>query len=100
VVVDTYHVWWDARLPDDIARAGQRIVSYQMCDWVLPLPQDTLLGRGHIGDGVIDFGPISASVLGAGYDGYIEVEIFNRDVWNAPAEETAVTIRQRFVALS
>ena len=22
VVVDTYHVWWDARLPDEIARAG------------------------------------------------------------------------------
>ena len=52
VVVDTYHVWWDARLADEIARAGRRIVSYQVCDWVLPLPQDTLLGRGHLGDGV------------------------------------------------
>ena len=66
VVVDTYHVWWDARLADEIARAGRRIVSYQVCDWVLPLPQDTLLGRGHLGDGVIDFGPISASVAAAG----------------------------------
>jgi sugar phosphate isomerase/epimerase len=86
VVVDTYHVWWDARLGDDIARAGQRIVSYQMCDWVLPLPQDTLLGRGHIGDGVIDFGPISASVA----------ELFNRDIWDAPADLTAATVRERF----
>jgi sugar phosphate isomerase/epimerase len=96
VVVDTYHVWWDARLGDDIARAGQRIVSYQMSDWVLPLPQDTLLGRGHIGDGVIDFAPISASVAAAGYDGYIEVEIFNRDIWDAPADLTAATVRERF----
>jgi sugar phosphate isomerase/epimerase len=96
VVVDTYHVWWDAQVTDDIARAGRRIVSYQMCDWVLPLPQDTLLGRGHIGDGVIDFGPISASVAATGYDGYIEVEIFNRDVWDAPPDHTAATIRDRF----
>ena len=66
VVVDTYHVWWDARLADQIARAGRRIVSYQVCDWVLPLPQDTLLGRGHVGDGVIDFGPITAGVTAAG----------------------------------
>src|SRR5487761_1529897 len=98
VVVDTYHVWWDAALAGDIARAGGRIVSYQVCDWVLPLPADTLLGRGHVGDGVIDFGPISASVRGAGYDGYIEVEIFNRDVWDAPAGETAATVRERFAA--
>jgi sugar phosphate isomerase/epimerase len=97
VVVDSYHVWWDARLPDEIARAGRRIVSYQVCDWVLPLPQDTLLGRGHLGDGVIDFGPISASVTAAGYDGYVEVEIFNADVWAAPADQTAATVRERFL---
>jgi sugar phosphate isomerase/epimerase len=96
VVVDSYHVWWDARLADDIARAGQRIVSYQVGDWVLPLPADTLLGRGHVGDGVIDFGPISASVRAAGYDGYVEVEIFNQDIWDAPAEQTAKTVVERF----
>jgi sugar phosphate isomerase/epimerase len=96
VVVDSYHVWWDARLADDIARAGQRIVSYQVGDWVLPLPADTLLGRGHVGDGVIDFGPISASVRAAGYDGYVEVEIFNQDIWDAPAEQTAKTVIERF----
>jgi sugar phosphate isomerase/epimerase len=101
VVVDTYHVWWDARLPGEIARAGsagRRIVSYQVCDWVLPLPQDTLLGRGHPGDGVIDFGPISASVTAAGYRGYVEVEIFNAEVWNAPADQTAATVKERFAA--
>jgi sugar phosphate isomerase/epimerase len=99
VVVDTYHVWWDAALPADIARAGQRIVSYQVGDWVVPLPADTLLGRGHLGDGVIDFGPISAAVAGAGYDGYIEVEIFNAAVWDAPADKTAATVRDRFAAV-
>jgi sugar phosphate isomerase/epimerase len=99
VVVDTYHVWWDAQLHADIARAGRRIASYQVCDWVLPLPRDTLLGRGHVGDGVIDFGPITASVLAAGYGGYIEVEIFNQEIWDAPADQTALTVRDRFAAM-
>jgi sugar phosphate isomerase/epimerase len=99
VVVDTYHVWWDARLADEIARARGRIVSYQVCDWVLPLPADTLLGRGHLGDGVIDFGPVTAAVTAARYDGFVEVEIFNAAVWDAPPDQTAATVRERFAAV-
>jgi sugar phosphate isomerase/epimerase len=99
VVVDSYHVWWDARLATEIARAAGRIVSFQVCDWVLPLPADVLLGRGHLGDGVIDFGPISAAVTAAGYDGYVEVEIFNADVWAAPPDRTAAVVRERFAAV-
>jgi sugar phosphate isomerase/epimerase len=99
VVVDTYHVWWDARLAAEIARATGRIVSYQVCDWVLPLPADTLLGRGHLGDGVIDFGPVSAAVTKAGYQGHVEVEIFNANVWDAPPDRTATVVRERFAAV-
>ena len=99
VVVDTYHVWWDARLADEIARAGRRIVSFQVCDWVLPLPADTLLGRGHLGDGCIDFAAVARAVTAAGYDGDVEVEIFNEQVWDAPADQTAATIRERFAAV-
>jgi len=99
VVVDTYHVWWDARLAADIARAAGRIVSYQVCDWVLPLPADVLLGRGHLGDGVIDFGPITDAVTAAGYSGYVEVEIFNAEVWAARADQTAAVVRERFAAV-
>jgi Xylose isomerase-like TIM barrel len=100
VVVDTYHVWWDVQLAAEIARAAGRIVSYQVCDWVLPLPADVLLGRGHLGDGVIDFGPISDAVTAAGYKGYVEVEIFNHDVWAAPPDQTAATVRERFPLVS
>ena len=96
VVVDTYHVWWDARLADQIARAGRRIVSFQVCDWVLPLPADTLLGRGHLGDGCIDLGAVASAVTAAGYDGDVEVEIFNADIWNAPPDQTAATVVERF----
>jgi sugar phosphate isomerase/epimerase len=100
VVIDTYHVWWDAGLAADIARAAGRIAGYQLCDWVLPLPADTLLGRGHLGDGHIDFPPISAQVRAAGYTGYAEVEIFSQAVWDAPADQTAATVRDRYERLA
>ena len=99
VVVDTYHVWWDPQLAAQIDRARGRIVSVQLCDWVVPLPADTLLGRGHLGDGVIDFPPVVAGLLAAGYTGFVEIEIFNQEVWDAPADQTAATIRQRFATL-
>jgi len=100
VVVDTYHIWWDPRLESAIHRAGDRIASFQLCDWVVPLPADMLLGRGHLGDGSIDFGPIAAAVEQAGYSGYVEVEIFNADVWSAPAAVTARIVGDRFAALT
>lgn len=99
VVVDTYHVWWDYALAAELQRAAGRIVSYQLCDWVLPLPADMLLGRGHLGDGFIDFASITEQVLAAGYTGYAEVEIMNQDIWDAPADETAATVRRRFTEL-
>ena len=95
VVVDTYHVWWDSALAADLARATGRIVSYQLADWIVPLPADTLLGRGHIGDGTIDFEPITASVAASGYRGFTEVELFNQQIWDAPADETAAKVVQR-----
>jgi sugar phosphate isomerase/epimerase len=99
VVVDTYHVWWDSQVAADIARASGRIVAYQLCDWVVPLPRDMLLGRGHLGDGSIDFRPISEQVLAAGYGGFVEVEIMNQEVWDAPPGQTAATVKARFAEL-
>jgi sugar phosphate isomerase/epimerase len=96
VVVDTYHLWWDHTVTDDIRRAGQRIFSYQVSDWRVPLPADMLLGRVHVGDGSIDFGPMTDAVLAAGYTGDVEVEIFNADIWAAPPEATIARIRRDF----
>ena len=57
VVVDTFHVWWEPGVEEQIARAGDRIASYQVCEWITPLPPDALLSRGMMGDGHIDFAP-------------------------------------------
>jgi len=95
-VVDTFHVWWDPQLLAQIARAGHRIASYQVCDWATPLPADVLLGRHYPGDGVIDFASITAAVEAAGYRGDVEVEIFNQDIWNDGYDAVAARARDSF----
>lgn len=97
VVVDTFHVWWDPQVHEQIARAGERIASFQVCDWITPLPADALLARGMMGDGHIAFSELSTSVAAAGYTGDVEVEIFNQDVWDAQPEAVLATMARRFV---
>jgi len=98
VTIDTFHLWWDPEIWDLLGRAGPRIFSYQVCDWLDPLP-DVLMGRGMMGDGVIDFRRFTDAVIAAGYDGPIEVEIFNHDVWNTPGEEVLATMIDRYLRL-
>ena len=99
VVVDTFHVWWEPGVADQVQRAGQRIVSYQICDWITPLPADSLLARGMMGDGHIDFPSFSRSVAKAGYRGDVEVEIFNADLWAAPPAVVVDTMVKRYLDL-
>jgi sugar phosphate isomerase/epimerase len=98
VVVDTFHVWWDPALAESVARAGAqgRISSYQVCDWLVPMAADPLVSRGMMGDGVIDFAAIGALVRDAGYDGDVEVEIFNETVWATDGVTVLETMKQRY----
>ena len=83
VVVDTFHIWWDPEVLTDIARAGSegRIASYQVADFMTPLPVDVLLGRAMMGDGHVDFASLTDAVNQTGYRGDVEVEIFNAEIW-------------------
>lgn len=101
VVVDTFHVWWDPALEASVQRAGTegRIASYQVCDWNLPIAADALLSRGYMGDGYIDFETITRLVAATGYDGPVEVEIFNQEIWNLPAAEVLATVKARYESL-
>jgi sugar phosphate isomerase/epimerase len=87
VVIDAYHVWWDPRVEDEIARAGERILGFHVCDWVLPLPAGALTGRGLPGDGCADLARLHRAALAAGYGGPIEVEVLNDAVWATPGDE-------------
>ena len=101
VVVDTFHVWWDPQLAEQIARAGreQRIASYQVCDFNLPIAADPLLSRGYMGDGCVDFARIGRWVTEAGYTGPVEVEIFNQEIWDSPGDEVVATVKDRWTSL-
>ena len=97
VALDVYHVWWDPQLEYGIARAGKRrLLAFHVCDWLVPTPH-MLLGRGMMGDGVIDIRSIRAAVEQAGYTGPIEVEIFNQAIWDMPGDEVLDLMCARFV---
>jgi sugar phosphate isomerase/epimerase len=82
VTVDVFHVWWDPELDDQIARAGLagRILSFHVCDWKTEMA-DMLNDRGLMGEGIIDVRGIRGQVEAAGFNGFIEVEIFSDRWW-------------------
>jgi sugar phosphate isomerase/epimerase len=96
VIVDAYHVWWDPDVLPQIARASGHILGFHISDWPVPLP-DTLLGRAMMGDGVIDLCRLREAVEAAGYTGPVEVEIFNRAIWDAPGDEVLDLMKQRYL---
>lgn len=89
VVVDTYHLWWDDTVWEQIARAGRegRISCFQAADWVTPLPAGVLLGRGLPGEGSIELRRFREAVDAAGYTGPVEVEVFDDALWSRPGDE-------------
>ena len=96
VVVDSYHVWWDPAVAEEIARAGKRICAFHISDW-LEETKDLRLDRGMMGDGVIDIPAIRSMVENAGYDGPCEVEIFSAaDWWRRDPDEVVEIIKERF----
>ena len=96
VAVDVYHVWWDPDLAAQIARAGKRILTYHVCDWLVPT-RDLLLDRGMMGDGVIDLPGIRRMVEAAGFHGHQEVEIFSAENWwKRPGDEVLRTCVERY----
>jgi len=99
VIVDTFHLWWEPGIEAQLGRAGDRILSYQISDWITPLPPDTLLARGMIGDGHIDFAGFTRAVAATGYAGDIEVEIFNADLWAQPYDDVLRTMSERYLGL-
>jgi sugar phosphate isomerase/epimerase len=96
VAVDVYHVWWDPKLQQQIARAGKkRLLAYHICDWLVPT-RDLLNDRGMMGDGVIDLPLIRSWVESGGYAGFQEVEIFSElDWWKRDPDEVLATCKDR-----
>lgn len=96
IVLDVYHVWWDPKIYEGIARAGSRIFAFHVSDWVVPMP-DMLMGRGMMGQGVIEIQRLRRAVDEAGYIGPIEVEIFNETVWSTPIDDVISQIKASYL---
>jgi sugar phosphate isomerase/epimerase len=82
VMCDTYHIFWDAHVEREIARAGERICGFQLSDWTTPRG-DVTADRAMIGDGCIELASISAAIEEAGYRGDIEIEVLNATAWES-----------------
>jgi len=82
VAIDVYHLWWDPILQKEIARCGEHdnIFAFHICDWLSPT-NDMLTDRGLMGEGCIPIREIREWVEGAGFNGYVEVEIFSEKWW-------------------
>jgi sugar phosphate isomerase/epimerase len=98
VVIDVYHVWWDPGLYTQVERAAGHIMGFHVDDWPCVNPEP-LTGRGMMGDGVIDVRRIRRSVDATGYDGPIEVEIFNPEIWKRPGLDVLRLMCERYLAV-
>ncbi len=96
VVVDAFHVWWDPEVMVQIERARGKIAGFHVSDWPVPLP-GILMGRAMMGDGVIELRKLRHAVEAAGYDGPIEVEIFNEEVWKSADDGLMGRVQRRFL---
>ena len=78
VAVDVYHLWWDPALENEIERCGRNnnLLAFHICDWKSPTI-DMLNDRGLMGEGCIPIRKIRSWVEEAGFNGFIEVEIFS-----------------------
>ena len=95
VAMDVYHCWWDPKLEQQIARAGNakklRLLAFHVCDWLTPT-RDLLNDRGMMGDGVVELKKIRGWVEQTGFAGFAEVEIFSElDWWQRPGAEVLDT---------
>ena len=80
IAVDSYALWWDSSLEEQIERSGQRLLNFHVSDW-LPETRDVRLDRGMPGDGIIDNRLIRSWMEKAGFQGSVEVEILSEFNW-------------------
>jgi sugar phosphate isomerase/epimerase len=99
VVCDVYHIFWDAHVELEIARAGPSISGFHVSDWRTPRG-DVTADRAMIGDGCIELGALARAVDRAGYRGDVEIEILNETAWRGDLDAWLDTAVARYEATS
>ena len=76
----------------------QQCPSYQVNDWINPLPGDELLARGMMGDGHIDLPTLTTLVTAAGYTAEYRSRDLNQEIWNDDPADIAHRVVRAFAA--
>ncbi len=71
-------------------------MSVHVADWVTPLPEGVLLGRGQLGDGSVGLRGFRQPADAAGYRGPVEVEIFSPALWARDGAEVLRKVVERY----
>jgi len=80
ICLDTWNIWQNADIIDEIKACGDRIFVVQVSDWRTPRTfQDRLI----VGQGEISLPPLLRAIHETGYRGAYSVEIFSNGVPNA-----------------
>jgi sugar phosphate isomerase/epimerase len=87
VMVDSVHVWDTPGLEEDIAKHAERITGLHVADKLAP----GVPGRVLPGEGVTHPERLLGLLRAAGFDGYVDIEIFStpEEFWGLPVEEAA-----------
>lgn len=99
VIIDAYHVWWDPRLGEALARAVPRALGFHINDWLVS-QKDPLNDRGMMGDGVIDLAGIGSRLKELGDASLAEVELFSDRWWAEDPSHVVQTCLRRWAAIS
>ena len=95
IAADVYHLWWDPNLEQEIARAGDSILAFHVCDWRTPT-RDLVNDRGLMGEGCIPIRQIRGWIEQTGFSGYSEVEIFSEEYWATDQRAYLRRIKEAF----
>ncbi len=98
VAVDVYHLWWDPSLETEIKKCGNmhKLFAFHICDWKIH-PLDMLNDRGLMGEGCIDLPLIRSWTEAAGFNGFIEVEIFSDRYWAMDQHQFLSQIKEAYL---
>jgi sugar phosphate isomerase/epimerase len=78
LMLDLYHLWDTDDVVSHIVTYGHRIApSVHICDWRAETRSD--FDRGLPGEGIIDLSSLLGALEAAGWDGWVDLEIFSDD---------------------
>lgn len=82
IAVDTFHVWWESNLEQEIRTCAENghLFAFHICEFK-PDFDHPLLDRGLPGEGVNATPRILNLIRATGFKGLTEVEIFSRRYW-------------------